>query len=244
MARPTQRKDGLTRNIRQPIAFTFVEYGQLKRSAYESNISISELIRFRTLTRKVEHPPAAPKLNAQLYKELNSLGVNLNQIVKKINIAVNIDIDPTVHLDKLQKLFDELSTLLEQIHFQLEANKGQRLPVEKRKLLDKSPLDRKLSIRLAADEYETIKQKARSAKTSISKFIRRAALRQPVTEPPPPPIINWKLYQELGAINVNIKQLARVQTVKQDELLGLVELLKLTQMQLIGADEESGEITS
>ena len=243
MARPTQRQDGSTRNIRQPIAFTFVEYGQLKRSAYESNISISELIRFRTLTRKVERPPTTPKLDAQLYKELNSLGINLNQIVKKVNTAINIDLDPTVHLDQLQKLFDELSTLIEQIHFQLEATKRQRLPIEKRKLLDKSPLDRKLSIRLAADEYETIKQKARSAKTSISKFIRRAALRQPVAEPSPPPIINWKLYKELGSINVNIKQLARVSEVKQDELLDLIELLQQTQIQLIGADVEGGKTT-
>ncbi len=241
MARPTQRKDGVIRNIRQPVAFTFVEYGLLLRSAYESNISVSELIRFRTLTRKVERPPTTPKLNAQLYKELNSLGINLNQIVKKVNIAINIDIDPTVHIDQLQELFDELSTLLEQIHFQLEATKGQRLPIEKRKLLDKSLLDRKLSIRLAADEYETIKQKAHSAKTSISKFIRRAALRQQVTEPPPPLIINWKLYKELGSINVNIKQLARVPFVKHDELIDLIEFLQQTQIQLIGADVEEDE---
>lgn len=241
MPRPTQRRDGVVRSIRQPVAFSYTEYGLLKLQAYENNISVTELIRFRTLTRKVERPPIAPLLNAQLYKELNSLGINLNQIVKKVNIAVNIDIDPTVHIEKLQKIFDQLSTLLEQIHFQIEATKGQRLPIESRKLFDKSPNDRKFSIRLAADEYEIIKKKARSAKTSIAQFIRRAALRLQVTEPPPPPIINWKLYKELGSINVNIKQLARVQFVKQDELLGLIELLQQTQIQLIGADVEEGD---
>lgn len=113
--------------------------------------------------------------------------------------------------------------------------------IESKKLFDKTPLDRKVSIRLAADEYETIKQKARAAKTSIAKFIRRAALWQPVREPTPPPIINWKLYQELGSINVNIKQLARVQIVKQDELFGLIEFLQLTQRKLIEADVEGGD---
>lgn len=112
MARPTQRTDGVIRNIRQPVAFIFAEYGQIKRSAYDSNISISELIRRRTLTRKVERPPHVPKLNEQQIQELNYLGINLNQIVKKINIAVNIDLDPTVHLDKLQELFDKLSSSL------------------------------------------------------------------------------------------------------------------------------------
>lgn len=243
MARPTQRTDGVIRNIRQPVAFTFAEYGQIKRSAYDKNISVSELIRFRVLTRKVERPPHVPKLNTQLYTELNSLGINLNQIVKKINTAVNIELDPTVHLDKLIELFDKLTRRLEQIHLSLKANKPHHVSLESRKSFDKTPLDRRVSIRLAADEYEIIKQKAHSAKTSIAKFIRRAALRQQVREPSPPPIINWKLYKELGSINVNIKQLARVQEFKQDELVDLIELLHQTQMQLIGADEEEGEIT-
>jgi hypothetical protein len=68
MPRPTQRLDGVVRNIRQPVAFSFSEYGQLQREAYDSNISVSELIRFRSLTRKVERRSEPLLLDEQLYR--------------------------------------------------------------------------------------------------------------------------------------------------------------------------------
>jgi hypothetical protein len=68
MPRPTQRRDGVVRIIRQPVAFSFVEYGQLQREAYDSNISVSELIRFRSLTRKVERRSEPLLLDEQLYR--------------------------------------------------------------------------------------------------------------------------------------------------------------------------------
>ncbi len=37
MPRPTQRRDNVVRDIRQPVAFAFEEYGQLQRDAYDSN---------------------------------------------------------------------------------------------------------------------------------------------------------------------------------------------------------------
>jgi hypothetical protein len=68
MSRPTQRLDGVVRSIRQPVAFSLIEYGQLQRSAYENNMSVSELIRWRCLTRK----------------ELGSINVNMKQLAKKL----------------------------------------------------------------------------------------------------------------------------------------------------------------
>jgi predicted DNA binding CopG/RHH family protein len=199
MPRPTQRIDGVVRNIRQPVTFSVEEYGQLQRSAYDSNITVSELIRFLCLTRKVERPKEPPLLDEQLHKDLKKLGIDLNQVTHKVNAAVNVDLDPGIYTDKVKELNSRLSLLLSQIHTGLETASSKSLPIESRKN-DKSKSERRVSVRLAPDEYETIKQKAHKAKTSIPQFLRKAALRQDVTQLPPPPVINWQLYRELGSI--------------------------------------------
>jgi hypothetical protein len=243
MSRPTQRLDGVVRSIRQPVAFSFAEYGQLQRNAYDSNVSVSELIRFRALTRKVERPPEPPLLNEQLYKELNSLGIDLNQVTHKVNAAVNVDIDPSKYTDKVKQLNSRLSLLLFQIHTGLETADLKRLPIESFKI-DKSKSSRRLSVRLAPDEYETIKQKARKAKVTIPQFIRRAALRIQVTQLPPPPVINWKLYKELGSINVNLRQLAKKLPILTDTLLLMIGQVRQTQINLVGASNTSEDETA
>jgi hypothetical protein len=243
MPRPTQRRDGVVRSIRQPVAFSFEEYGQLQRNAYDSNVSVSELIRFRALTRKVERPPEPPLLNEQLYKELNSLGIDLNQVTHKVNTAVNVDLDPGIYTDKVKQLNSRLSLLISQIHTGLETASSKSLLRESFKI-DKSYSERRLSVRLAPDEYETIKQKARKAKVTIPQFIRRAALRIQVTQLPPPPVINWQLYRELGSINVNLRQLAKKLPTITDALRTLIELLSITQISLVGASNTSEDETA
>ena len=243
MSRPTQRIDGVVRSIRQPVAFSFAEYGQLQREAYDSNISVSELIRFRSLTRKVERNASPPLLDEQLYKDLNSVGIDLNQVTHKVNAAVNVDIDPSKYTDKVKQLNSRLSLLLFQIHTGLETADSLRLPIESRKI-DKSYSERRLSVRLAPDEYETIKQKARKAKVTIPQFIRRAALRIQVTQLPPPPVINWKLYKELGSINVNLRQLAKKLPTITDTLPCLIGQVRQTQIHLLGAFAVSEDETA
>lgn len=234
MPRPTQRRDCVVRSIRQPVAFSLIEYGQLLREAYENNMSVSELIRWRCLTRKVERPKEPPLLDEQLYSDLKKLGIELNQVTHKVNATVNIDIDPDIYIDKVQQLNVRLDSLLNQIRQPLETASSSPLPIES-KQADKSRSERKLSVRLAPDEYETIQHKARLAKTSIPQFLRKAALRQKVTTAPPPPVINWKLYKELGSINVNLRQLAKKLLTITDTLLDVIEQIRQTQMQLIGA---------
>ncbi len=243
MSRPKKRLDGVVRSIRQPVAFSFAEYGQLQREAYDSNISVSELIRFRGLTRKVERNASPPLLDEQLYKDLKKLGIDLNQVTHKVNAAISADIDPSRYIDKVKQLNSRLSLLLFQIHTGLETADLKRLPIESRKI-DKSYSERRLSVRLAPDEYETIKQKARKAKVTIPQFIRRAALRIQVTQLPPPPVINWKLYRELGCINVNLRQLAKTLPTITDALRTLIELLSITQISLVGASNRSEDETA
>jgi hypothetical protein len=240
MPRPTQRLDGVVRSIRQPVAFSLIEYGQLLREAYENNMSISELIRWRCLTRKVERPHEPPLLDEQLYRDLNSLGTDLNQVTHKVNAAVNVDIDPGIYIDKVKELNSRLSLLLSQIYKKLETADSLSLPIES-KQADKSHKERRLSVRLAPDEYSTIKHKARLAKTSIPQFLRASALRQQVTQLPPPPVINWKLYKELGSINVNLRQLAKKLPTITDTLLNLIGQVRPTQIHLVGALAEEGE---
>jgi hypothetical protein len=133
--------------------------------------------------------------------------------------------------------------LLSQIHFILEIADSRSLPIESRKV-DKSKSSRRLSVRLAPDEYETIKQKAQKAKVTIPQFIRRAALRIQVTQLPPPPVINWKLYKELGSINVNLRQLAKKLPILTDTLLLMIGQVRQTQINLVGASNTSEDETA
>ena len=243
MPRPKKRRDNVVRSIRQPVAFSFEEYGQLQRNAYDSNVSVSELIRFRALTRKVERPKEPPLLDEQLHKDLKKLGIDLNQVTHKVNSAVNVDLDPGIYTDKVKELNSRLSLLLSQIHTGLETASSKSLLRESFKI-DKSYSERRLSVRLAPSEYETIKQKARKAKVTIPQFIRRAALRIQVTQLPPPPVINWKLYRELGSINVNLRQLAKKLPTITDALRTLIELLSITQISLVGASNRSEDETA
>ncbi len=114
-------------------------------------------------------------------------------------------------------------------------------------------------VRFAADEYEQLKKKAYEARVSIGEFIRRAALRRRVVELRPPPQLNWKLYEELQAIGVNLNQIAKaVNTavkigqevnIDKEQLQKLVESLgasiRETQMQLLecgAADDDTEEL--
>ena len=243
MPRPTQRRDGVVRTIRQPVAFSLTEYGQLQRKAYDSNVSVSELIRLRALARKVKRRSEPPLLDEQLYKELNSLGIDLNQVTHKVNVAICVDIDPSRYIDQVKELNSRLSLLLGQIDTGLETADLKRLPIEERKV-GQSQSERRLSVRLAPDEYETIKQKARRAKVTIPQFIRRAALRIQVTQLPPPPVINWKLYQELGSINVNLRQLVKKLPISTDTLLDVIGFVRQTQINLVGAFAASEDETA
>jgi hypothetical protein len=68
-------------------------------------------------------------------------------------------------------------------------------------------------VRFADDEYENLKQKANKSRISVAEFIRRAALKRQVVEPSSPPQINWKYYEQLNTIGVDLNQIAK--TVNQ-----------------------------
>jgi hypothetical protein len=99
----------------------------------------------------VERPREPPLLDEQLYKELNSLGIDLNQVTHKVNAALCVDIDCCRYIDKVKELNSRLSLLLGQIDTGLETADFKRLPIEERKV-GQSQSERRLSVRLAPAE--------------------------------------------------------------------------------------------
>jgi hypothetical protein len=119
MGSKTKRDDGVARKITHPVRFASDEYEQLKEKAYSARVSISEFIRRAALRRRVVEPPPPPQLNWKLYEELNSIGVNLNQIAKAANIAVKSGQGANIDVDQLQKLVDSLRASIKETQMQL-----------------------------------------------------------------------------------------------------------------------------
>jgi hypothetical protein len=85
-------------------------------------------------------------------------------------------------------------------------------------------------IRFTSSQYEQLKSKAYQARVSVTEFIRRASLRKNVVEPPPPPELNWKLYEELAAIGNNLNQIAKgLNSAKKAGLPVNIDVEKMTE---------------
>lgn len=82
-------------------------------------MSLSEFIRRAALRRKVVSPPPPPQLNWKLYEELNAIGVNLNQLVKSVNVAVKSGQDVNLDTDQLQSLVTLLNRQIRETQVQL-----------------------------------------------------------------------------------------------------------------------------
>lgn len=110
-------------------------------------------------------------------------------------------------------------------------------------------------VRFAPDECSQLREKAYYAHTSVSEFIRRAALGRKVVEPPPPPAVNIQTYRELAKINNNLSRLVTTvdravnmgqgATVDVDNLdklvIDLTAKIKEMQLQLMTVSIAGGE---
>jgi len=250
MPRKTQRSDNVVRSVTHPVKFTSVEYGQLKIEAYQKKISVAELIRFAALSRGVKKMPPCPELDEKFLRQLQEVGKPLNVIAKKANTQLLADLALTLKASEIQNLVLELSKILQDILLVVSEQSPQYGAIESRRRFNSAPLSHTRSIRLAPDEYERLKEKAALARTSVSKFLRLAALRQQVVSPPPPPISYWRIHQELSSINNNLRQLLRaVNTVEYEiEFPHTVVEQALAQIQsvgwqLLGVNDEEAEDT-
>jgi hypothetical protein len=234
MPRPTQRRDGVVRSITYPVKFTSIEYGQLKMEAYQNNISVAELIRDRALNRTVQTLPPPLELDAKFLEQLLCVGKPLNVIARKANTQRKADLALTLDTDEIQRLLDTLLQILKQIRETISQPSAKPLSIESRRGFNKAPLAHSRSIRLAADEYEYLKQKAALAHTSVSKFMRLAARRQSVVSPPPPPLSHWEIHAALSKITNNLRQLNSVLLGQPRDFPLLPIEPTLTQIQSVG----------
>ena len=115
----TKRNDGAVRTIAWSVRFAVDECDQLKEKAYQAHTSVSEFIRRAALGRKVISPPPPPAVNIQTYRELSSIGNNLNQLVAAVNRSVQMGQGATVDVEKLEKivvvLVEQLKNTQEQL---------------------------------------------------------------------------------------------------------------------------------
>jgi hypothetical protein len=248
MVRPTQRQDGQPRLMTHPVQFTSVEYGKLKRQAYNSGVSVAELIRSAALRREVTPPPPPVDLDDAFHRELKEIGRSLNSLAKKVNQTAKAGLALYLDADQVRSLLVSLSGVLGRIQGELKKRSPQGNPMEPHRHFKKSPKVHVRSIRLARDEYELLKHKAHQARTSVTRFLRQAALKLQVVEPPPPSECCWRIHAELSDIKNNLNQLNRAvnRCLEQGQRLSFPQELveKLLQQipgigfQLLDATEE------
>jgi len=88
MARPKKQPSEKRTAQIPPIRVTDAELIRLKEKAEIASVSLSDFVRQIVLTGRVKVPRG--KISAELLAELNSIGVNLNQIAYKLNAGGKI----------------------------------------------------------------------------------------------------------------------------------------------------------
>ena len=93
------------RNIRVQIWLNDIEYEKLKEDAEKENITISEHIRKLIVGARLKEKPDYKFY--EVMKELTKIGINLNQIAKKVNSLNLIDKDKYLQEANTFKNFKE-----------------------------------------------------------------------------------------------------------------------------------------
>ena len=97
--------------MRLIVRLTPIEYAQAVLAAQGYGIGISELMRRRLLGVRLPNPPAEEKLNAQAVAALNRIGINLNQIAKRMHSVGAVNIDELIRA--IDRIHDEMDRLNE-----------------------------------------------------------------------------------------------------------------------------------
>lgn len=110
MSKTPQKKTGETRQI-FPLRLSPSEKTALEAKATEADLKLSEYLRAAGLKQKISRQQPVPEVNRMTYVELSRIGINLNQLAKACNIAIQrgggCNIDPSVLEDlrlTLQKI--------------------------------------------------------------------------------------------------------------------------------------------
>ena len=108
MARPKlapQEQKAMTVAFR----LTAIEHAQLLAVAAQHGVRVSELVRRKTLGVRMPAPVQEAKLQADAVAALNRIGVNLNQIAKRMNSAKPLNMEKLITtLDRIHDAMDRL----------------------------------------------------------------------------------------------------------------------------------------
>jgi Bacterial mobilisation protein (MobC) len=91
---------------------------------------------------------------------------------------------------------------------------------------DKETRTAVIPVRLTPTEHTHLKEVATTSRTTLSEFIRRAALKRRLP-PPPVPEVNRQTYAELAKIGHNLNQLVRQLHAKVEHALDLIVIQNL-----------------
>lgn len=106
-------------------------------------------------------------------------------------------------------------------------------------LLPHDALRQRFDLYLSPSELDALRARARSARTSVSAFVRCAALNHKIEAPPP--TINLKAWSQMARVCGNLNQLAhavaagRATTIDPDVITQVGEQVRLLRLELIGA---------
>ena len=106
---PLFKRTDMERTKRVTIRFTPDEYNSLKEKATQFDMTLSDYIRTKLLTKREKIRPS--KCNKELLYHINRIGNNLNQIAKHCNISKSID---KLVLKELINIEQQLNKLLGQ----------------------------------------------------------------------------------------------------------------------------------
>ena len=102
------------RTHRIPVRVTPHELRQLKEMASSEGMSVSNLMRSKTLYRRL--PRRVTDVARATYLELGKIGVNINQLTKALNAANKMGTIPSIGFVRdLQKALPQLQETLNQI---------------------------------------------------------------------------------------------------------------------------------
>ena len=96
---------------RMIVRLTPIEHAQAQLAADQAGIGISEFARRRLMGVRLPASPTEEKLNADAVAALNRIGINLNQIAKRINSGGGVNVGKI--MDALERIDAEMDRLNE-----------------------------------------------------------------------------------------------------------------------------------
>jgi len=91
------------------IRLTEDEYQALSQKAEVAGVSLSEWVRRAALEQEIPSPRS--EIDVNLYKELTRIGININQLARAANTALNQGYCPTTSPEQWQELYDLIKRL-------------------------------------------------------------------------------------------------------------------------------------